>query len=444
MLKISSLKLIVSLIIFCFANGNALAFYKPKVVVTELSDPKNWDKPFSPGKLISRLLEKKLLDRVRFQIIPAGKIGNMNHPEFPDSSILNKPLSEMPKSSKMNKEPMKEMEKQSSMDSLGDEPESRIIKKSHLPFKKYENSKNFQLPTFPPAGSYAKHERPLIMEPAIHYYEDDSEFNVIPIQNPDNEMREESMAISGGAIPWPGQMGNIPEKASLYKIKGQIVKFDPGRTDNSMQISEREEQSGTENAELEIKIQLVQNKTGRIVKKQNFRAFSNSGKRPFSEKVDFSSAEEFNPKPSSMGLALSFVTKEMVAFVNDTISSGYLEGEIISIKNEDVLVNIGRQNGVKVGDRFRVFSLSLNLTDPLTEVDLGDIYVKMGIIRIVETMRGFSKAMIITGEELIPGNLIQSFKKIKNSYNEFSADVPTDDFKEKTPWWEFRGIKSVN
>ena len=77
------------------------------------------------------------------------------------------------------------MEKQSSMDSLGDEPESRIVKKSHLPFKKYENSKNFQLPTFPPAGSYAKHERPLIMEPAIHYYEDDSAFNVIPIQNPD-------------------------------------------------------------------------------------------------------------------------------------------------------------------------------------------------------------------------------------------------------------------
>ena len=100
-----------------------------------------------------------------------------------------------------------------------------------------------------------------------------------------------------------------------------------------------------------------------------------------------------------MGLALSSITKEIVEFVKDSISSSSLEGEIISINKEDVLINIGQQNGVKVGDRFRVFSLGLSLADPLTDVDLGDIYVKMGVIRIVETMLGFSKAMIIIGEE---------------------------------------------
>ena len=61
------------------------------------------------------------------------------------------------------------------------------------------------------------------------------------------------------------------------------------------------------------------------------------------------------------------------------------------MKNEDVLINIGRQNGIKVGDSFRVFSLGLNLSDPLTNIDLGDIYVKMGVIRVVETMLGFQK-----------------------------------------------------
>ena len=129
---------------------------------------------------------------------------------------------------------------------------------------------------------------------------------------------------------------------------------------------------------------------------------------------------------------------DFVEFVKYSISSSYLEGEIISINKEDVLINIGRQNGVKVGDRFRVYSLGLGLADPFTDADLGDIYVKMGVIRIVETMLGFSKAMIATGDELFQGNIVKSFKTIKNSNNEFISDVAKDEI----PWWELKKIKS--
>ena len=78
-----------------------------------------------------------------------------------------------------------------------------------------------------------------------------------------------------------------------------------------------------------------------------------------------------------------------------------------------------------------MFSLGLNLVDPLTGVDLGDIYSKMGVIRIVEAMLGFSKAMIISGEKFFPGNLVKSFNKINNNF--------IDDI----PWWEFRRNKSL-
>ena len=198
--------------------------------------------------------------------------------------------------------------------------------------------------------------------------------------------------------------------------------------------SEKIDAPGAENAELEIKIQLVQNKTGRVVKEKRFRKISKSGKRPFSEDIDLASTEMFNQKPSSMGLAISSITKEIVEFVKDSISSSSLQGEIISINKEDVLINIGQQNGVKVGDRFRVFSLGLSLADPLMEVDLGDIYVKMGVIRIVETMLGFSKAMVTIGEEFFQGNLVISFKTIKNSNNNFISDFANDEI----PWWEFK------
>ena len=48
------------------------------------------------------------------------------------------------------------------------------------------------------------------------------------------------------------------------------------------------------------------------------------------------------------------------------------------------------------------------------------------------------KAIIISGEELFPGNLVKSFKNIQNSYDEFNSDFTKDDFKEEISWWEFK------
>ena len=76
-----------------------------------------------------------------------------------------------------------------------------------------------------------------------------------------------------------------------------------------------------------------------------------------------------------------------------------------------MLINIGKQNGVEVGDKYRVFSLGLGLNDPLTENDLGDIYVKMGVIQITDSMLGFSRAITIIGKDFMPGNVVRSFDK---------------------------------
>ena len=125
-----------------------------------------------------------------------------------------------------------------------------------------------------------------------------------------------------------------------------------------------------------------------------------------------------------MSLALSFMTNEMAYYVNNTISKEPLEGEIIAINDEDVIINIGRQNGVQVGDRFRVHSMGLNLDDPLTEEDLGDIYVKLGGIKVLESMSGFSRARIIFGKNFLPGNLVRSFKKFRETFSESEEYVP--------------------
>jgi len=392
------------------------------MMVTEFDDPKNWNKPFSPGKVIANHLEKELTKINNFQIIPSGKIQNMGQQKFINPQIMGKPLPQFPKASKKNQrlKKMKDMENQSSMNNYLDESGYRVAKNS-------------------------QYQKPMEVDPAIYYYGSDSEFNLLQIQNPNNEiideqnsLPDESMNIEIDPIPWPANMAEAPLKASFYNIIGQVIKFDSGAMDTSIEISDKKDGPGPENAELKIKIQLVQNKTGRVIKEKIFKALSKSGKRPFSEDIDLASTKELNQKLSSMGLAISSISKEIVEFVKESTSSSSLEGEIIAINNDYVLINIGRQNGVKVGDRFGVFSLGLGLTDPLTNADLGDIYVKMGVIRIVETMLGFSKAMMTTGEEFVQGNLVKSFKTIKNSNNDLISDFTIDEI----PWWEFKKDRS--
>ncbi|HCG73588.1 MAG TPA: hypothetical protein DE038_09835, partial [Nitrospina sp.] len=134
------------------------------------------------------------------------------------------------------------------------------------------------------------------VEPAIDYIPSDSLVDVIPIQGPseaimgsegtlkDVDKMPSRNAMTHDPLPWPVHLGSIAEKASLFEIRGQVVRFDPGNKDNLM--IESGKKSDTEQAELEVMLQLVQNKTGRVVYKKKFREFSNSGQRPFSKDID--------------------------------------------------------------------------------------------------------------------------------------------------------------
>ena len=380
-------KLLLIFVILCFFNGQAFAVYKHKVIVTEFDDPQNWKESYSPGKILSENLKQKLLHSGQFHMLPKKMNNNSTHGKMPGSSMMD--------------------------------------------VSPYQED----------------------VEPTIDYIPSDSLVDVIPIQGPsegimgsegtlkDVDKMPSRNAMKQDPLPWPVHLGNITEKASLFEIRGQVVRFDPGNKDNLM--IESGKKSDTEQAELEVMLQLVQNKTGRVVYKQKFREFSNSGQRPFSKDIDLGLEGGDDLESSSMSLAFSLLINEMLSFVNNTIFTGPLEGEIIAIKNEDVLINVGKQNGVQVGDKFRVHSVGLQLDDPLTEYDLGDIYVKMGVIKVLESMHGFSRARIIVGKDFMPGNLVRSFKLFNGIGQQFSAGEVFSESKGTVPWWNFHGIKEV-
>ena len=383
MKKISK-KLILIFIISCSLSGQAMAFYKQKVIVTEFDDPEGWKENYSPGKIISKNLKRKLKENGQFHLLSPKVNNHLMHNGLPSSSMMGFP--------------------------------TEGIKK---------------------------------VEPAIHYIPNRGMVDVIPIQGEvmvgkgammnDIDKMNSKDTMMHDPVPWPIQLGKIPEKASLYKIIGQVNKFDPGNM--KTEIINQGNTNVSEQAELEIMLQIVQNKTGRTVYKKKFRTSSNSGRRAFSKDIDFGLDNKSSLESSSMSLALSILTNEMTYYVNNTISNEPLEGEIIAINDDDVIINIGRQNGVQVGDRFRVHSMGLHLDDPLIEEDLGDIYVKMGGIKVLESMLGFSRARIIFGKDFMPGNLVRSFKQFNEGSQQYKAGETFSESEESVSWLSFHDIK---
>jgi len=437
------LKLLLTLIIIFSMNGNAFAIYKHKIVVTEFDDPHNWNQPYSPGKVLADRIEKALILSGNFQVISDKNIAKKMSPDMSKSEMMDKPLNGSPIEPRSDGKLGKVMLRENS------DLMNRAMAETINPNVTNSHSVNFNAD-----DTYTKYPKEINIEPAIYNMDQRSINDLLLIQARSDgmmknqgrmkdmdKMSDDSMMMHSDPFPWPVTLGKIPEKASLFLIRGQVVKFDPGNIGSSMVNSNTT--ANTENAELEVRLQLVQNKTGRVVEKQTFRAFSNSGNRPFSEEMDLGPAEWQNHESSSMSLALSFLTKEMSSFVEKSLFTKALEGEIISINNENVLINIGRQNGVEVGDKFRVYSVGLHLEDPLTQNDLGDIYEKMGFIQVIESSLGFSKAIILVGKDFSPGNLVQSFKKLNDEKNRVSSGLKSIDSDEKIPWWDFNGIKSV-
>jgi hypothetical protein len=200
-----------------------------------------------------------------------------------------------------------------------------------------------------------------------------------------------------------------------------------------------------ENAEVEVHVELVQHSTGRVLHEKSFKKNSRLGTQPFSiKKVDFTDMNGIEVL-SSMNYALNSLKNEVGMFISEKIDYLPLEGEIIANKrkeisgekskknlvDEEILINIGSSNGVRIGDLFQVYAVGLGLSDPYTASDLGDVYVNIGVIQIVVAWEGTSKAMSLAGKNFETGFLVRS------------VNMPIRK-EEHVHWWEFHGIRSVN
>jgi hypothetical protein len=372
-------KLFILILFITFLSSPAQAVYKKKVLIEQFQNPAKWDKPYSPGLIISELLNQELMQKKGVHLISISK------------NIRKSMNNANPPSEKNYVEPTIFDTRRSS------DPEIKLIQDTGSELMKTQKK---TIPTMSPM--------------------DDDPF-------------------------WPTKLGQKVYKSSFTEIRGKVIKFLP---DNRKGGSTASKQSKTsENSEVEVHVELVQHSTGKVLYEKSFRKISRFGTQPFSiEKLNFSVINEKDGL-SSMNSALNSLKRDIGMFISEKIDYLPLEGEIIANKrkkiagekgkknfiDEEILINIGLSNGVRIGDSFQVDAVGLGLSDPYTESDLGGVYVKIGVIQIIEAWEGTSKAISIAGKNFETGFLVRSMN-----------NKPTIQEEEKVPWWDFHVIRSAN
>ena len=349
-------KLLVSIYIIFALSSSAQAFYKKKVLVGIIQNPVEWDKTYNPGKIIAEFLRKELLRQKKVQII----------------SML--------------------------------ETSQKMMGKINPPFD----------------SNY--------VEPAIY----DSRNNDFPelefAQSPDLPMviPQEEMVMTEKTEDslWPSKLGKKSLKSNYIEIRGKIIQFITDKDDERTSALGSPKSRHWENAEIQIYIELVQNRTGKTLYDKTFTIISRSGTRPF--KIEDLSITNMNNNSSSLGLAFNSFKNSLERFIHDKLDFLPLEGEIIAtnikegsnnggkdLAQEEILVNIGLINGVRVGDMFKVNKVSMKFNDLYTRRKLGDVYMKIGVIQIQEVWEGLAKAVPRAGKNFEAGFLVRSMPRLK-------------------------------
>jgi hypothetical protein len=244
---------------------------------------------------------------------------------------------------------------------------------------------------------------------------------------------------------WPSKLGKKSLKPNYTEIRGKVIQFMSDKEDSSVTVLGSPKSRNWENAEIQIYIELVQNRTGKTLYEKTFKTISRSGTQPFTMKgLDVS---DMHNTSSSLGLALNSLKKLLETFIHNKLDSLPLEGEIIAtninldfnkgdetVAQEEMLVNIGLSNGVSIGDIFKVDKVSLKLNDLYTERDLGNVYVKIGVIQILEVWEGTAKAIPLAGKKFETGFLVRSMpNQMKGGYSSINNKLKMQEDK-KIPW----------
>ena len=228
---------------------------------------------------------------------------------------------------------------------------------------------------------------------------------------------------------------------SQYKVRGNILIFDPDTNPLKKGHTKKEARFHKEQASVQISIELVNLHTGRLLAKKIFTAHSNTGRKTFdlnSENINYKTNDLKN---FSSGKVMLKLQGQIQKFIYNVLDRLPLEGDLILVDNSNnsATINLGKTNGIMVRDIFHVYSVQSSFDDPIDKVDLGDMYIRKGVIKIREVQGRFSRAKILVGQGLSPGDLV--VPKVKESKSFMAKD---QSWMRGVIWGDYKGLPSLS
>lgn len=213
-------------------------------------------------------------------------------------------------------------------------------------------------------------------------------------------------------------------------IKGRVLKFPEGRIILRDAPGTASTRSVLTWPEIDIEINLVDTHTGNIIQTKWLRSSASDLSKhvilPKSLERLRSRAGEYN----SLGKTLTHLSAQSFFFIDQTLSMIPFEFDVVAVDKEEemVLLNIGKKNGIEIGEVFDVFSPGVDLKDPMSGEDLGNRYTRIGVIKIHTVQEKQSEAQILVGADMDEGLLVRS---------KIPLALPME-----RPWWDFYGWRA--
>jgi hypothetical protein len=211
-----------------------------------------------------------------------------------------------------------------------------------------------------------------------------------------------------------------------YDIRVKILSFE--MLEPTGPIQKMFDQAGNllQSQELIVEIDLISHHTNRLVANKIFKAKIRSGGPSSDWSEIFLNPESAEFQKSPLGAALKSLTSNIIAFVNRNLFSRPLDGEtvLVHLERDEVLINLGWLNGVQPGDFFDVFAIELKFKDPFSHADLGDKYMRRGVLKVKEVRERYSVTEIVAGTDFKAGDLARCRSSNSPLVNEASSNPP--------------------
>lgn len=236
------------------------------------------------------------------------------------------------------------------------------------------------------------------------------QFVVLERQTLKDVFDEQALASSGATQKSKSARAGKLTSAQIL-VKGSITEYAQSSSGSDSGVSFKGFRIGGKKGEAHVGliIRLIDTTTGEVLDSKRVEGKAKSGGLSLGGSVKGVGFGTKGFKKTPLGKATHKAIDEAVEFIADGLKGVPFQGRIIKVQGGTILISASAKTGASKGDKFTVFALGEELTDPETGELLGSDEEEIGTIKIVTVKERFSKAKAVGSVDGIKrGDIIRS------------------------------------